>query len=569
MATVFTNRVDRNKMREVQLDALEQISNILRCSFGPFGSNTLICAKNRYTKDGHTILSNIMMTDVIGKSVLDSIVDETSTQAIKIGDSTTSITLMSEKIFKLISDIESKEHIPPADIVKVFKRVAEDIKNEIMNHRCEATLEDLYNIALIATNGNEDLAKEVAVIYEEYGLDVYVDVKASVTGESYVKEIDGMVIDCGFLDPVFVNNTEKNSVEIHKPKVYAFDDPIDTPEMGMFFDLILTENILKPMSEKDFDNVVPTVIMAPKISRDYSAYLGQIMNYLAQAPSGGKGFLNIITDICSCDQDQYADIRDFCGCKSIKKYIDPEIQEDQIKRGLAPTPETIHDFAGSAELVSSDQGKTTFVNPSSMINEDGTFSDLYNQRIAYLENSIDTLKREGNDTREIYKFKKRLNSLKGKMVEVYIGGVTIADRDQARDLMEDAVLNCRSAAMSGVGYAANYEGFRACLNLLSINKRGGYDDFEYNILTGIYSAYNSLLEELYYTLVRDEDEAKRLVIDSIHNNCPYNLRTKSFDHKVLSSIETDVCSIDTIAKIVTIMATANQALLPSVNVNNY
>ena len=48
-----------------------------------------------------------------------------------------------------------------------------------------------------------------------------------------------------------------------------------------------------------------------------------------------------------------------------------------------------------------------------------------------------------------------------------------------------------------------------------------------------------------------------------------NVVTKSFDKSVLSSIDTDICIINTISKIVTIMATANQFVLPTLNINKY
>ena len=50
---------------------------------------------------------------------------------------------------------------------------------------------------------------------------------------------------------------------------------------------------------------------------------------------------------------------------------------------------------------------------------------------------------------------------------------------------------------------------------------------------------------------------------------PLNIRTKEFDGNVLSSIDTDIYVLDTISKIVTIMATSNQFLLPIINANIY
>ena len=50
---------------------------------------------------------------------------------------------------------------------------------------------------------------------------------------------------------------------------------------------------------------------------------------------------------------------------------------------------------------------------------------------------------------------------------------------------------------------------------------------------------------------------------------PLNIRTEEFDVNVLSRINTDICVLDTISKIITIMATSNQFLLPIINANIY
>lgn len=581
--TILTNIVNKDTLREYQLETLKVLKDTLVKSFGPYGSNTIFHDNGgtpRYTKDGHTILSKLLFNGAIEKSVHADIVEETRTQALKIGDSTTSITILSALIFEKLAEYERNSKLPPADIVNAFKEVTNNIKETIEKCGKDATIEDMYNIALISTNNNTNLANMLKVVYEEYGLDVYIDVKASLNGTSYTKEINGMTIDCGFLDSTLVNNPDKNSCDIYSPRIYVFEDPIDTIEMGAFLDVILRDNIMEPIAKKK--EITPTIIMAPRISRDYSAYMGQIMEFMSQANSAQKGFLNIITNIAGCDMDQYADIRDFCGCKSIKKYIDPDVQREQIEQGNAPTPETIHEFAGTAELVSSDFNKSTFINPAKMRNDNGEFSDLYKQRVAYLENSINTLKIEGTNTTDIYNFKRRLNSIKGKMVEIYIGGVTIADRDQERDLMEDATLNCRSAALNGVGYGANFEGLRASAiirdslsALEDVDTSDGEEKTEseniyYTIANIIYESYVDITKLLYMSTGMSENEAYQLVYTSINHNCsPFNLRTREFDKKVLSSIDTDICSLDTISKIITIMATSNQYILPTLNINNY
>ena len=566
---VYSNVVEKEALRRVQSETLAVISDALLKSFGPYGSNSIIGkdgALSRYTKDGHTILSNLQFVDPIAKAVHADIEEETLAQAKKVGDSTTSITLLSSAIFDALSAYEKEHNYRPASIVKAFKNVAEMIKNKIKENGREATIEDMYNITLIATNGDENLAKILNQVYKTYGLDVYIDVKASMNGTTYLKEINGMTMECGFLDPTLINDTTKNTVDIKNPKIYAFKDPIDTAEMGMFLDAILVKNILKPISEKKPENVVPTIIMAPRISRDYSAYMDTLMASIAQAPAANRGILNIITDIQGCDMEQFEDICDLCGCKYIKKYLDPEIQKKDIEAGLAPTPDNIETFAGEAELVSSDAYKTTFVNPKKMFNSNGEHSELFNQRTDYLQKQIDKLTVEGNTTTEIYTLKKRLNSLKGKMVEIYIGGVTIADRDAERDLLEDAVLNCRSAAINGVGYAANFEGYRAALSVTEDELTG----IEADIADILVKQYYKIVYALYDSVGEEEiDNPHEIIKQCIVHGCPYNITTGKYDGKVLTSIDTDICIIDTISKIITIMVTANQFILPTINMNNY
>ena len=69
---VLSNIVDKKNLRKVQTATLKNIRQALINSFGPYGSNTEIVKKNslnRFTKDGHTILSSIRYFNVIDESV--------------------------------------------------------------------------------------------------------------------------------------------------------------------------------------------------------------------------------------------------------------------------------------------------------------------------------------------------------------------------------------------------------------------------------------------------------------------------------------------------------------------
>src|SRR5699024_987933 len=105
-----------------------------------------------------------------------------------------------------------------------------------------------------------------------------------------------------------------------------------------------------------------------------------------------------------------------CGCKYIKKYIDPEIQKKDQESGMAPTLDTIHEFAGSAELVSADMSKTKFINPKDMINGSGAYDAL----VQFLKAEIDNATKNNDDELTISRLKKRLKCLEANMIDFMV-----------------------------------------------------------------------------------------------------------------------------------------------------
>ena len=100
--TYISNVIDANTLHTIQRTILDELSNCLRCSFGPHGSNSIIKklnTLNMYTKDGHTILSAIQFNGVVEQSVKDDIETVTLNIAKTVGDGTTSAVMLSKYIF--------------------------------------------------------------------------------------------------------------------------------------------------------------------------------------------------------------------------------------------------------------------------------------------------------------------------------------------------------------------------------------------------------------------------------------------------------------------------------------
>ena len=190
-------------------------------------------------------------------------------------------------------------------------------------------------------------------------------------------------------------------------------------------------------------------------------------------------------------------------------------------------------------------------------NDKLVYKDNFTNLVSFIENEIKKAEEEDNDLRRIHNLKRRLNSLKSSFVEWYVGGLAAADRDNRKAAIEDAVMNCRSAARYGVGYGANFEGMRACFELLVDMEASIEKDF----INIVYTAYRKIVSMLYNNgSFIDLDDASDIAIENIQNGKPKNILNP--DMEVLSSIESDRLVLSAMDKIISIMATSNQYVCP-------
>lgn len=570
MGKIYSNVVSEEKTRKVQLDTLEILSKTLVKSFGPMGSHTGIVKSTgqqdtvEYTKDGKTIVQNIVFKDPIERSVQDIITELTRYIVKEVGDGTTSAVLLCYKVFhELASNTDLLKECAPAELSRQLHTVIEDICAKIKEAGRPCELEDIYDIVYTSTNGNDYIAKTLQEVYKKHGLDVYIDLGISNEPDCLVKESDGMVIDTGYSNSCFVNNRVNNTAGVRNAKVYVFKDAIDTREMLDMLDAILYKNIMRVMEPNSMYEPVPTVIICEqKITPDASDYLDKLATYMN---SGAPIPLLMISQIHQ--YDLLEDIVKMCGAPYIKKYINPDIQERDIEKGLAPTPETITEFCGFCEYVESSTDKTKFVHPKLMFTDAKCteHTDTYNALMTFLETELSKAKQENDGIMKISSLKRRINSLKGNVVDFLVGGITAGDREVLKAAVEDAVLNCRSAVQNGIGYGANYMAFKALADITSSK-----DDLNnYNLYRTLYCAYKDITITLYDSLFNDEKKAEQFALESVHAGSPYNMRTSAFDEKVLSSINSDIAVLQAIDKILSLMFCCNQYLVPSPMHNVY
>lgn len=579
METKFTNIVTQHKLREIQLNTLEAINEVVSKTSGPFGSSTMLLHDNRFTeysKDGHKVLNNIKFFRPLEQAVHDELINITEHVVSTVGDGTTTAVELSYKIFKKLMDSNSIINYgkyPNHAIMAAFEKVVELVDEKISAHGRDLTVDDIYQICMISTNGNKEVSEDIADIYKKFNLDVEIQVGTSNTDNSMMKIYDGIVFNKGFASPAFINDKEKCTVTMRNPHIYYFADPVDTPEMIALLMNIFQQNIYDHYANRDCQ-YVPTVIMAPSISQDIKSDLEDIEKIFYAYDTGNNSSAKppfcIISGV-NASVDNISDIITLCDCPSIRKFINADTQKKAIEEGNAPSPETVTKFYGTADEITIDIDKTKIINPKNMfaadaeVAEDGSrpYSDTFNSLVSFLEEQIRISSETKEDINLIGNLKRRLHFLKSNFVEYLVGGVSVADRDNVRDLVEDAVLNCSSALQNGVGYGAGFEGLRAAKELYddytkNINK---YSPLEGAIIEILLESYRELTIDLYSTNM-DSDRAKETMEKSLQIGKPYNLRDESFvANQVLCSIKSDQVILHAISKIITTMYLSNQALL--------
>ena len=613
MLKMVTNVVNEKQLRQAQLRALKLFADSVKCTYGPMGGYTAYSKQDPnqklkgivsyYTKDGFTVLKNLD-TDKPIESLLKDDIRTICTQVIKsIGDGTTSATMLSYYIFKGLLDLQN-EGLPKRQIIKAFKKIIKDGIDWINQRAREATVDDIYNIALTSLNGNEEMANTIKNIYEESGMNVFIDVAESNTPNTVVKTYNSMIYEAGYIDPCFINNEKEKTCDLDRCHVYVFESPIDTPDMIMDLKLIFEKEVTEPIQRyntqvsagKKNPNISlhPVVVICPQISRDANSYIDQLINSFTNMTIAQKPRFCIVSNIDN-DNGYLLDIMKLTGAKFIKKYIDKDTYEEDKKQGLAPTEKTITSFCGEAEKVVVDAISTKIINPKFMYDANGEYTEFYKNYIDQLEDLLNKYNETHEEIVKIGKLKRRINILKANMVDLFVGGIGTTDRMALRDSVEDAVLNCRSAAVDGVGYGANYEGLRVFNNLLKNYDRiyndikNQYKDdnsdeaidkvkaarIDYEVATLIVHSYIELCSQIYIPYCDDDDKiAKDIVLFSLANEDaakrkPYNILTEDFDGKVLSSIKTEPAILDSISRIITMLFNTNQFLVPDPRFNIY
>lgn len=267
---------DSVKIREIVLETMNEISNLVGSTMGPGGKLVLLESDHldipdKASKDG----IGIFLTMQSSNSFKDAIINVARASALRsaniAGDGTTSTAVLAYELIKNIFDFcDNNPKESPQKTVRRIKKVMEDILLPYINSCSIKVTEEskklLLNVATVSANGELALAKAVLQCFEEVGFGEasHVTIREQSGPSGYkVERIEGYPIPVGLEETAgkyfqnFINDQGSQRCYLENPKFILFDGALqDLLGLNAIFNAI-EDRIQKDTTQvKEFGSIV-------------------------------------------------------------------------------------------------------------------------------------------------------------------------------------------------------------------------------------------------------------------------------------------------------------------------
>ena len=467
------------KGEEVQkklLEGSEAVFNAVSTTFGPYGRNVTITREYNVphvTKDGATVAREIKLADK-AQNVAVQIINQAAAKTAEVaGDGTTSTTILTESLvseaFKAIN-----EGAIAIDITRALRKMEEQLIDALEKITAPVTEEDLYHIALVACNGDDEIAFLVSQAFKKIGKEGVVTVTDSRNYNTTMEATDGIKLDRSHITPSL--NDGKISTKHSDVKIAVTNMDIKT-ELEALHLVKLQEEIGRPLLIicNDLIGTAAEIIAYNKIER-------KIPIEVIRAPH-----------IAEARKEATKDLAIVTGSTLLDKELGWTIQE----------------FSPS-HLGSCDNIEIT-LKETNIIGRHGEQEEIQ-KRVEYYKNKMAEDK-EGLTAN----YEKRLAYFTSGAAVIYVGGANESEVKEKKDRLDDTIRAVKSALAEGyvVGGAITYSELADTLD--------STQDYVSIMVRGLYS----LLDMLVYNSGGAIDENNHLYYVAKHNIIDPTLVVKS------------------------------------------
>ena len=407
---IITKGLDAQQKLKTGVDAL---ADAVKVTLGPKGRFVTIdrgpYAIPDVTKDGVSVAKEVFLSDPIENSGAQAVKEASTKTADLAGDGTTTATVLAQAmISEGIKSVSSGYN--PIDLKRGIDKAVDEVVSSIkgMAHPAK-TKKVIKQISIISANNDEVLGGHVADAINSVGKDGIVSPIPSSTKETSVTMEKGIKFGSGWASRFFINNSEKQSVEMVNPLILIYEGVIST-----------VKDVMEIIG-KAHEQGRPLVIIADKVDGEAMATI--ITNRI-------KAGLNIVT----LNSPGFGDIRKEI-LEDIAVYTGANIISDSRGRKLSKA--TLND-CGSCENITVERENATIIGSCGE-------GEKIEQHVAELKSRLET---EENKIAKA-SLADRLAKLTSGVAVINVGASSDAELKEKMDRIDDALSATRAAMEEG------------------------------------------------------------------------------------------------------------------------
>ena len=540
-----TNIVSDKELKSIMSETLQFLSDTLKNTLGPYGTTTIIqdrLGNHQITKDGYSLLKKIYIEEDEAKTILDLVKKISRNLVRKVGDGSTSSIIIANSLYKSLSSIMEKYHMPPKDLLTLLDEMTKVVEKMIKENSTPISddMHELEYIAAVSTNNDLDYGKLVTDIFRQIGKYGFINLEKAKGEETYFEVTNGFELPRGWVLPCMVNKGDDKTCEYLDPKVLLCDDILTESDLPVLVTMIqeVCGAQAKPLVliAKGFDNAFCTFLQL-NIANNKIPLLA-----VELATENKK------------NQDRLKDLALNLGC-------------DVYRKGQG---EVLDEYTGFESDRLGSCKKVLCTDTFCRLIEGKGDKELIQERVDSLLAQLDEKTR--NETfidqeEEIFYLRKRVASLQNSMAVLYVGGASEDAKETDKYLLEDAVFACRSALNHGYIAGGNLiiptlinDNKRAIVKILVENldqDKEFVEDVVKSIKKAFLESFTAVLNNRF-----QENRSHKIVNQCIDEHQIYNLKKERFEDMdntpIINSAETDIEILKSAISIIGLLATSNQ-----------
>ena len=590
-----TNVIPEEEYLESLLYVADVASEMVVKTLGPYGKTTMLHDGNVVypTKDGWSVLRSIKWSDPIFNTIY-SVLQQVSFDLVsKVGDGTTTA-FVGANIFlhELIDYTTGMKKFRQADFLNKLTEIADCIIEQVSTDKYvkkinpNGDFEDIYRIAYVASNGNEELARMIQDIYLQTGnpniyvtLDPYEKMKYTIQ--------KGYKFDCKVLKQQWYRNGEDGTyVENSNTDVYIFDHNVGFQNHQFIINGALnysnSRRRVAVIMAPHFDDVMLNVLTTQMQSLVNQGQMPSVL--LVQIPLSGADILKqYLSDVVLLTNAQIIDYGKVRAFNALTNNLNPENEkiDDAILntaqyKGKTPE-EIIAMVAGTTHKLVAGEKYILIQDYEGIVNQriyQETMTDVKNKYLELKEKAEKSSNMLQKDYMDAYQHYTKLN---GNLGVIYVGAPSFLEKRFLKDVVDDAVLACRSAFDNGYIRGLNLATLSAIKDL-AWDWDGSRSIEEISLLMMFEKVFTQISEkvlenknpgfERISVTLPDKSTNKlsnqEIIMCAVANNWGYDIVNDTFmeddDCYIVNSVKTDIEIIRGMISILSTVLTSNQFL---------